>query len=305
MALHPAHEFDRPLTHCPLCRSAGIAEYDHDFRGVYIWRCHDCRLMFMNPQYTDASLGQFYAHYIPERFEADSHENHHRVLSKTDDLKAIARFQPPGRWLSIGCGDGLELELAREQGWSVEGYDVDAATTARVAHRIQARVHSGNFFALGLPADSYDCVYMDQVLEHPKNPQDYLVEVRRILRPGGVLFIGCPNIRSLSNSLKTILGRAGLKTRRRGNHYGAFHHLFYYSPRVLRRILETHYGFHVLAAEGTPLNGPKQHLVVPSIRWRFSVWLRTRVPALESTFRLVCRKGEDPLGCQIGPRRAA
>lgn len=305
MDLHPAHEFDQPLTHCPLCRSARIGEHDHDFRGVTFWRCHDCRLWFMNPQYADASLARFYAHYIPEQVAAGSHEFQHRVLSKTDDLKTIGRFQPPGRWLSIGCGDGLELELARQQGWSVEGYDVDAATTARVARRIQAPVHCGDFFTLRLPAENYDCVYMDQVLEHPKNPQDYLVEVRRILRPGGILFLGCPNIRSLSNWWKTALGKAGLKRRRRGNHYGAFHHLFYYSPGVLRRILEEHYGFRVLAAEGTPLNGPKQHATNSSLGWRFSVWVRTRVPCLESTFRLVCRKRDEQFGYESGSRRAA
>jgi SAM-dependent methyltransferase len=220
-------------------------------------------------------------------------------------LKSIGRFQPPGRWLSIGCGDGLELELAREQGWQVEGYDVDAATTARVARRIQAPVHCGDFFTLALPAASYDCIYMDQVLEHPKNPQDYLIEVRRLLRPAGVLLIGCPNIRSLSNSWKTALGKAGLKKKRRGNHYGAFHHLFYYSPGALRRILESHYGFRVLASEGTPLNGPKHHAAHPSFLGRFSVCVRTRVPCLESTFRLVCRKSDEQSSCLSGARRAA
>lgn len=305
MEMHPGFEFDRPLTHCPLCRSARMGPHDRDFRGVTIWRCGDCRLWFMNPQYTDASLARFYAHYIPEQIEAGSHEYQNRVLSKTDDLQAIERFQSPGRWLSIGCGDGLELELARERGWRVEGYDVDAATTRRVARRIQAVVYCGNLFALNLPPDSYDCVYMDQVLEHPKNPQDYLIEVRRILRPGGLLFVGCPNIRSISNCVKTALGKAGLKRERRGRHYGAFHHLFYYSPGALRRTLERHYGFRVLTAEGTPLNGPKHHAARRSLLWRLSLCLRTRVPCLESTFRLVCRKTDVPSGCSLTPRRVA
>jgi SAM-dependent methyltransferase len=169
----------------------------------------------------------------------------------------------------------------------VEGYDVDPEITRRVADELGVVVHCGNFVSLGLPSDRYDCIFLDQVLEHPKNPQDYLREIHRLLNPNGVAFIGCPNIRSLSNAGKTVIGLLGLK-RRRGSHYDAFHHLFYYSPRALVNVMRRYYGFDVLTVEGDPYSGPrcKARSTLPA---RVLTSVRRRYPFFESTFRLVAR----------------
>jgi hypothetical protein len=69
-----------------------------------------------------------------------------------------------------------------------------------------------------------------------------------------------------------------------------WHHLFYYSPGVLTRILSRHFGFEVLAAEGAPLAGT--HHVLPNRTWlaRAASSVRQRFPVLESTFRLLAKK---------------
>ena len=130
---------------------------------------------------------------------------------------------------------------------------------------------------------------MDQVLEHPKNPQEYLREVYRILAPGGLLHIGCPNIKSISSRLKTLLGKLGLK-RRRGKHYDMFHHLFFYDPRTLAEIMESHYGYEIVVIEGDPVIGLKSMTLEESWRTRLSNWIRRKYPICESSFRLVVRK---------------
>ena len=66
----PATAFDPPLEACPLCASKDIAEYDRDYRGARIARCGACGVRFMNPQYTDAYLAEYYATYIQEELEA-------------------------------------------------------------------------------------------------------------------------------------------------------------------------------------------------------------------------------------------
>lgn len=47
-----------------------------------------------------------------------------------------------------------------------------------------------------LPVDSmtFDCVLSSEVLEHTINPESYLSEARRVLRPGGLLLISAPAI---------------------------------------------------------------------------------------------------------------
>ena len=279
----PAPEFDPPLAACPLCGSREIAAYDHDYRGAHIARCRACRVRFMNPRYTDASLAAYYAAYIPATL--DPAHRAWRVAQKTANIALVERFVRPGRLLSIGCGDGIELEVARERGWTVEGYDVDPATTARVAARTGATVHTGDLFALPLPERAYDCVYLDQVLEHPKNPADYLRLCRRLLRPDGLLYLGVPNIASLSSTLKTALGKVGLK-RRRGRHYDTFHHLFYYSPGTLPALLERRFGFRVERV----LGDPKPRLT-PSRVGALHDAVTRRFPLLDSSFVVLARPG--------------
>lgn len=278
----PAARWDPPLSACPLCGATDIRAYDHDFRGARIARCRACGVRFMNPQYTDAALATYYADYIPHT--ADPARRAWRVAQKTANLALVERSVPPGRLLTIGCGDGTELEVARDRGWTVEGYDVDADTTARVAARTGATVYTGDLFALPLPAGAYDCVYLDQVLEHPKNPADYLRLCHRLLRPGGLLYLGVPNIASLASTVQTLLGRAGLKGRRRGRHYDTFHHLFYYSPGTLPPLLERRFGFRVERVLGDPK--PRRRASRLGAAWDGVI---RRFPVLDSSFVVLAR----------------
>ena len=298
----PSAQFDKPLTACPICGSPRICPYDHDYHGRVIFRCRRCGVKFINPQYTDSHLAEYYAKYTRVDRPEGTVRTVTRATAKSDAIRLASRYVRPGRFLSIGCGDGLELELAREQGWQVEGYDVDPETTQRVSKRISATIHSGDFFGLELPANAYDCVFLDQVLEHPKNPQDYLTEIRRILRPGGVVYIGCPNMMSLANFGKTMLGKLGLKSRR-GKHYASNHHLFFYSAPVLKNILQRYFGFRVRVAQGDPLGGI-QRSAEAGWTGRTLAYFRRELPMLESSFRIVAEKVAES-GRESCPRRAA
>ncbi|MDP6558361.1 MAG: class I SAM-dependent methyltransferase [Pirellulaceae bacterium] len=248
----------------------------------------------MNPQYTDQYLAAYYAQYFhdgqtPDLPIGNPDDGSRRAAAKTDMFRFLDRYTTPGRFLAIGCSDGIELLLAERSGWEAEGYDVDEGYMEALRKKLDNPIYSGDLFKLSLPDEHYDCVFMDQVLEHPKNPQDYLREVHRVLRPGGVLFIGCPNIRSISSRMKTILGKARLK-QRRGRHYDMFHHLFFYDPRTLSRTLETYYGYEVLAAQGDPMTGHRTPEVEDTWRTRVGNWVRREFPVFESSFRLLARK---------------
>jgi SAM-dependent methyltransferase len=278
----PKPTFDAPFTRCPLCEFARVSEFDHDFRGIRISRCERCGVRFMNPQYEATYLAAYYADYT-SGFEAVQSPEHlaTRRRGKDSHLAVVERFARPGRLLSIGSGDGTELRVARARGWDVVGYDVDEPTTRRLAAQIGAVIHSGDLFSVGLGNGTFDCVFMDQVLEHPKDPGRYLQLSHRVLRPGGVLFLGVPNTASISAVAKTWLGRMGIK-RSRGKHYDTWHHLFYYTPKSLRTILESYYGFQVVLLEGDP-KPPKRESHLAKVE---TILLR-RFPFLDSSMRIV------------------
>ena len=280
MRPHPA--FDPPLDRCPLCASAAIAWFDRDAWGVTIFRCADCGTRFMNPPYTDAALAEFYDSYIT-RYEPkrDERRLERRRLRKERAFALIERFIRPGSLLSVGSGDGLELEVARRRGWTVLGHDLDSGSAADIRERTGMDVLEGPLFDHDLPAASFDCVVMDQVLEHLREPADYLRFVRRLLRPGGVLYVGVPNIGSVASEWQRWMGRIGLKRRTRGRHYDTGHHVLYFTPRVLASALDRQFDFDVLAVEGDPNVGAGAAAAVD--------WLRTRLPMLDSSMRIVAR----------------
>jgi SAM-dependent methyltransferase len=279
----PRLVFDPPRDTCPLCESSSIAPFTRDARGIRIDRCRSCSLLFMNPQYTDETLSEYYTTYtghdsgaLAAGYHGPRRERKRRNLELLDPyLDRDARF------LSIGCGDGLELTLARDRGYRVEAYDVDPVSAAAVRRATGIEVRSGDLFTAGFADESYDCVFLDQVLEHPKDPARSLRFAQRVLRTGGVLYLGVPNIASWSNAWKTLQDRLGIRTgSRRGKHFDTWHHLHYYSPRCLREVLEPRYGFRVLRMAGDP--EPTGAAILYSLR---RAWL-----AAESSLIVLSRK---------------
>ena len=79
----------------------------------------------------------------------------------------------------VGCG-GRELEIgAVARSIKYRGFDID----------------DGNFEADPFPADNstFDLVVALALIEHLHNPDNFLREAMRILRPGGALIVSTPN----------------------------------------------------------------------------------------------------------------
>jgi ubiquinone/menaquinone biosynthesis C-methylase UbiE len=97
--------------------------------------------------------------------------------------------------LDVGCGPGTitaDLALVVAPG-QVVGVDAAADVVVRAEEHAGAlglgnlRFEVGDLFALGYPDASFDVVHLHQVLQHLADPTAALVELRRVLRPDGLL----------------------------------------------------------------------------------------------------------------------
>ena len=105
-----------------------------------------------------------------------------------------------GRLLDIGCNEGRGLALYADRGFNaVEGLETNpvAAATARARG---FTVH-GTSLAEFRPNQPYDVAVLSNVLEHALDPNDLLRHVHRILKPGGEVWISCPNAASWQRAL--------------------------------------------------------------------------------------------------------
>lgn len=240
-------EYDEVLSSCTICSSPDIEFYLKDYKGIQIFVCNTCRIQFMNPQYSDRYLSDFYAQYQAKDFKHHRYgdDKSPRFAKHEDNLDLIENFTSRGKFLSVGSGNGIDMEVAKKRGWEVEGYEVDEEFTSLLSESLGLIVHSGAFAKLSLENDTYDCIYLNHVIEHPKNPGEYLEKIHQLLKVDGILYLATPNINSLSIRIKRFLDLFGIR-RRKASYYDTWQHLTYYNPKYLSEILEGKFGFKVL-----------------------------------------------------------
>lgn len=127
--------------------------------------------------------------YVPAVGGVIALEHWHRYL--------IARELVRGKdVLDIACGEGYGSSILAEAARSVTGVDVDAAAVAHAGKaypRANLKFMHGDCAAIPLADASVDCVVSFETLEHHDQHEEMLREVKRVLRPGGVLVISTPD----------------------------------------------------------------------------------------------------------------
>jgi 2-polyprenyl-3-methyl-5-hydroxy-6-metoxy-1,4-benzoquinol methylase len=99
------------------------------------------------------------------------------------------------RLLDVGSGEGEFLSEMQALGWSVEGIEPDS-TAVELARARRVFVRQGTLAQTSLEPASFDAVTLRLVLEHFREPTAALEACRRVLKPGGILWIATPNLES-------------------------------------------------------------------------------------------------------------
>ncbi|RYD72784.1 MAG: class I SAM-dependent methyltransferase, partial [Sphingobacteriales bacterium] len=159
----------------------------------------ELQLLKTHPQPQPEALGRYY--------ESDDYISHtdgkrslfeklyHTVKQKAlrDKIKLVQQFQPKkGALLDIGCGTGDFLVVAKNAGWDITG--IEPSTKAKAIAANKSVVFAENLEAI--PSHSKDVITMWHVLEHVPDVQKQIAELKRILKPDGVLIVAVPNYKS-------------------------------------------------------------------------------------------------------------
>ena len=132
----------------------------------------------------------------PDTYVHGHHESVLRShLARTVENSAgylVPHLAPGASLLDVGCGPGtITVELARRLApGAVVGIDLsqDVIDAARALDApANCRFQTGDSYALQFDDDHFDVVHAHQVLQHLRRPVDALAEMRRVVRPGGVI----------------------------------------------------------------------------------------------------------------------
>lgn len=200
----------------------------HRFR---IARCVDCGLVFVNPRLSEQEITALYrqAYFEGEGFdpfvgleqEAQKVEGAARALTRIETIKP-----PPADLLEVGPGKGHLLREATSRGFRAVGLELsDYAADQLLAQGL--KVLRGSIDTAGIGDASFDVVAAVEVLEHLPDPKQFLLEVARVLKPGGLFYyetgdIDCEQARQQGVEWDYIRPEG---------------HIYYFSPRTLARYL--------------------------------------------------------------------
>ncbi len=162
------------------------------------------------------------------------------------------------RVLEIGCGAGGMLGPLQRYG-QVHGMDIDAEYLGYCRNRGFTRLLCGSGHDLPFRDGSFDVVALFDTIEHIPDEARALAEVRRVLRPGGTLFVSVPAYEWLWSNNDDIA-----------------HHQRRYTRGRLQRSLRK---AGLTVRRSTYFNTFLLPLIVPSIFWQKLMGRLGRLPA--------------------------
>lgn len=148
----------------------------------------------------DATIARFWA------YQANCPEHaFSRQFGQGMTATIMRLCRPSGRVLDYGAGLGFLIPPLVAKGYTVTAFEVSPALTQQLKKLHEGlRGFAGVATASDLPhmADYFDIVVMAEVIEHLSDTQldAAFSTLRRVLRPGGVLFITTPNDEDLSSN---------------------------------------------------------------------------------------------------------
>ena len=219
---------------CPLCeydRTIRLFESRdrvHKLPGSFtIFRCQRCQAIFIQPWLNNQELAVYYPDHYGRyrhsrslnrksytglrRFVLENYYNYpssrsenHSLLKKCAAFllsfvtaKDAVPYRGAGRFLDVGCGGGSYLYRMRQWGWDVYGVE-PSASGVKQAKTLGLDVRHGELTDCYFPDDFFDVIRLNHVLEHLTDPQGTFREMRRILKPDGIVYVAVPNTRSLN-----------------------------------------------------------------------------------------------------------
>ena len=131
---------------------------------------------------------QYHKQWLGQKSDAQKERDNARAFDTYSRLfKDVIGKSFEGKMVDLGCGDGSFYSYCQTRGLEAEGLDI---------------LDGVNFETDVLPLtdNAFDIVLLQSVLEHLYNPSILIQQVKRVLKPGGVVVMVIPNIDQCGSS---------------------------------------------------------------------------------------------------------
>ena len=220
---------------CNLCGHKYHKVIEEGEKPFTVVKCKNCSLVFVYPHPDYKQLKEHYdATYYREWVEGQKSDRK-RMWSRR--LRGLEKFRQGGSILDVGCGEGTFLQVAKKNGWTINGTELSPYGAKYATNLLGVGIFCGELYDAGFPENSFDVITMWHVLEHVTDPRGYLTEIQRVLRSDGLLVIAVPNVKNLLMKIAyRIVKRRRMKLFMRGEKEV---HLYHFSPQTIKAYLDT------------------------------------------------------------------
>jgi len=220
-----------PAWHCQIC---GAGEPRHLVtQRDFVWvECPGCGFICLEPMPSfeaaraiqDAASGEaFIRDYTVKR-----RSKMRRSMGRVRRLKRRMRGR---RLLDVGANVGFLVEAARRQGLEAVGLEINPVLVDHASATLPGnRFICGTMEEAGLAAESFDCVYTSEVIEHLVDVNSFIAEIARVSRPGGLLYLTTPEIEHYKTGPDPLTWRW----------LNAPNHKLYFNRDNIRALLDRH-----------------------------------------------------------------
>ena len=215
---------------CLVCGGGDIVFYGGAGRDYPLAKCQNCSLVFAS--LTPASIEKIYSqkYYVGLGVKGGYYNYFeesvvNKLTFKHRLNKILSSFKSKKiSLLDIGCGLGDFLEVARTLLVSrYIGTEISPFALSNCRKKgLEIYPVSSSF------SEKFDVVTVQDVVEHFADPLGELKKTYKLLKRGGLLFLTTPNIESISAKVFES----------HWYHYKSPEHLFYFSPKTIKLLLE-------------------------------------------------------------------
>ncbi|MHC4277294.1 MAG: class I SAM-dependent methyltransferase [Planctomycetota bacterium] len=218
---------------CPICLGQIVPEFIKQHNQYKIYRCPECDVVYPEPFQNPGA--EWYEDIPFLCIKMPLGWQHKVFLSERHRLGESL--------LDLGCGNGLFPHLAKKRGYHAVGIDYNSAAINEGKKRFG--LGDDELLCTSLEAyvktnKTFDVVTLFETLEHLDNPNEVMENVKKLLKPNGLLILTVPN----RNRFLDTIGEWDYPPM----------HLTQWSPKALERFVESN-GFEVLAHKIKLVNG--------------------------------------------------
>lgn len=191
----------QPAKTCDLCdgtRFDLIGQHDRHGNVLHTGICLRCGLVCHMAIPSERELAEFYAKDYRREYHGEITPSARRVARAWKNAQRIYRqlapfMRPDDAVFEVGAGIGCNVKIFERHGHDASGIEPNEGFFDFSVRSLKTRLTKAELFDMAAQPQ-FDLVLLVHVIEHFHSPRRALAHIHALLRPGGRLYVECPNL---------------------------------------------------------------------------------------------------------------